>query len=70
MNTATHNVPSVQLKRSHYNAIRRVLRLSEVYFASLGGSLMSADGGMMTGDELAAHCKAARGLMPVKRRKR
>jgi urease accessory protein UreH len=64
--SATH----VKLPRSHYNAIRRVLRLSEIYFDSLGGSLMSAGGGMMTGDELAAQCKAARGLMPVKRRKK
>lgn len=61
-------MPRKSMKGSHYNAVRRVLRLAQIYFESLDDSLMAAEGGYMTGNELANHCKAARKLMPPIRR--
>lgn len=61
---------NVTMPRTHYNAVRRVLRLLDSYLRTMPDALHSFDGGAMTTTELWTHAQAAIELMPAKRSKR
>lgn len=67
------NIPAetVTLPREHYNAIRRVLKLTGGYLANQKPDVLHAAGnGLITTGEMLEHVLAARKLMPPKARKR
>jgi hypothetical protein len=66
------HIPStkVSLPRSHYNAVRRVLKLLSGYLGDMPMALHGHAGGMMTTGELLEHVNAAAGLMPPPRKRK